>query len=93
MLRHKHLIKVRSFSNVKIGCMSDHVKPTIRNDKPHCIVLHAGTNELQFKSKTPIQICNELINLQAPIKEHGIKVAISCIVSRNDEYNDKVTLV
>ena len=29
-IRHEHLVKVRSFSGVKIICMTDHVKPTLR---------------------------------------------------------------
>ena len=29
-IRHEHLVKVRSFSGVKINCMTDHVKPTLQ---------------------------------------------------------------
>ena len=42
-LRHKYLVKVRSFPGAKISCMVDHVKPTIREDTPDNIILHAGT--------------------------------------------------
>ena len=28
-IKHKHLVKVRSFSGVKISCMTEHVKPTL----------------------------------------------------------------
>ena len=28
-IRHKHLVKVRSFSGEKTSCMTDHVKPTL----------------------------------------------------------------
>ena len=30
-IKHKHLVKVRSFSGAKISCMTDHVKPTLRD--------------------------------------------------------------
>ena len=30
-IRHKHLVKVRSFSGAKISCMTNHVKPALRD--------------------------------------------------------------
>ena len=43
-IKHKHLVKVRSFSGAKISCMTDHVKPTLRDiNRDH--ILHAGTND------------------------------------------------
>ena len=45
-LRHKYLVKVRSFLGAKISCMVDHVKPTFREDTPDNIILHGGTNDL-----------------------------------------------
>ena len=48
-VRHKYLIKVRSFSGAKVSCMVDHVKPTLRDDKPDHTILHAGTNDLRTK--------------------------------------------
>ena len=41
-LRHKKLIKVRSFSGAKVSCMYDHVKPTSREFNPNHIILHVG---------------------------------------------------
>ena len=46
-LRHKFLVKVRPFSGAKVSCMVDHVKPTLRDDKPDHIILHTGTNDLR----------------------------------------------
>ena len=46
-LQHKKLIKVRSSSGAKVSCMSDHVKPTIREFNLNHIILHVGTNELK----------------------------------------------
>ena len=40
-IRHKFLSKVCPFSSAKVSCMVDHVKPTIRDDKPdmlYCIL-------------------------------------------------------
>ena len=39
-VRHKFLVKVRPFSGAKVKCMVDHVKPTLRDDKPDHIILH-----------------------------------------------------
>ena len=33
-IKHKYLVRVRSFSGAKISCMADHVKPTLRDMKP-----------------------------------------------------------
>ena len=49
-IKHKHLVKVRSFSGAKISCMTDHVKPTLRDINPDHIILHAGTNDLRTEN-------------------------------------------
>ena len=49
-IRHKHLVKVLSFSGAKISCMTDHVKPTLRDINPDHIVLHPGTNDLRTEN-------------------------------------------
>ena len=41
-VKHKYLIKVRSFPSTKVSCIADHVKPTPRDDKPDPIISHAG---------------------------------------------------
>ena len=74
------------------SCMCDYVKPTIRNEKVDHIIIHSGTNDLN-SDKTAVQICNEIISLSASIREQNIKVSISGIVPRNDEWNDKAILV
>ena len=57
-VKHKYLIKVLSFS--KVNSMNDHVKPTIRDEKPDHAVLHAGINDLRSK-KTSSQIAKSVI--------------------------------
>ena len=37
-IKHKHLVKLRSFS--KISCMLGHVKPTLAEVNPDHIILH-----------------------------------------------------
>ena len=49
-IRHKHLVKLRSFSGAKISYMTNHVKPTLRDINAYHIVLHAGTNDLRTEN-------------------------------------------
>ena len=87
-LRHKKLIKVRSFSGAKVSCMYDHVKPTIREFNPNHIILHVGTNELK-SSKTASQISRSVIDLALSLKSEANAVTISLIVPRKDNLNNK----
>ena len=59
--------------------MVDHVKATVLN----LIILHSVTNKLVADS-TPMQICNDMINLTSLINDNEIKVATSLIAPRND---------
>ena len=61
-LRHKYISKVRSFSGAKVSCMTDRVKPTLRDDKPDRIIFHAGTNDL-CTEKTTSQIAKSIMDL------------------------------
>ena len=59
--------------------MIDHVKATVLN----LIILQSVTNKLVTDS-TPMQICNDMINLTSLINDNEIKVATSIIAPRND---------
>ena len=61
-IRHKHLIKVRSFSGAKISCTTDHVKATLREINPDRIVLYAGKNNLRTEN-TASQIAKAAVGL------------------------------
>ena len=87
-IRHKKLIKVRSFSGAKVSCMYDHVKPTIREFNPNHIILHVGTNELK-SSKTASQISRSVIDLALSLKSEANAVTISLTVPRKDNLNNK----
>ena len=91
-VRHKYLIKVRSFSGAKVSCMVDHVKPTLRDDKPDHIILHAGTNDLRTE-KTTSQIAKSIMDLTTSLKNNGNSVIVSGIVPRFDNLNNKATEV
>ena len=66
-VRHKYLIKVRSFSGAKVSCMVDHVKPTLRDDKPD-IILHVETNDPRTE-KTASQTAKSIMDLTTSLKK------------------------
>ena len=88
-VRHKYLIKVRSFSGAKVSCMVDHVKPTLRDDKPD-IILHVGTND-PHTEKTASQIAKLIMGLTTSLKNNGNSVIVSGIAPRFDNLNNKAT--
>ena len=91
-IKHKYLVKVRSFSSAETRCMHDHVKPTIRDFNPEHIIIHVGTNDLNSE-KTASQIASSIIELAASLKNETNKIYISLIVPRYDELNNKVNEV
>ena len=91
-IKHKHLVKVRSFSGAKISCMTDHVKPTLRDINPDHIILHAGTNDLRTEN-TASQIAKATIDLATSLKNDDNTVTLSGIVPRLDDLNSKANEV
>ena len=91
-VRHKYLIKVRSFSGAKVSCMVDHVNPTLRDDKPDHIILNVGTNDLRTET-TANQIAKSIMDLTASLKNNGNLVIVPGIVPRFDNLNNKATEV
>ena len=91
-IRHKHLVKVRSFSGAKISYMTGHVKPTLQNINPDHVVLHAGTNNLRTEN-TASQIAKAAIDIATSLKNDGNTVTVSGIVPRLDELNSKANEV
>ena len=91
-VRHKFLVKVRPFTGAKVSCMVDHVKPTIRDDKPDHVILHTGTNDLRSE-KTASQIARSITELAMSLKDNDNSVIVSGIVPRNDNLNNKATEV
>ena len=91
-IKHKFLVKVRSFSSAKTRCMYDHAKPTIREVNPEHIILHVGTNDLNSE-KTASQISNSIIDLANSLKDETNNIHVSLIVPRNDNLNNKINEV
>ena len=89
---HKDLAEGRSFLDTKISCMTDHVKPTLRNINPDHIVLHAGTNDFRTKN-TARQIAKSTIDLAISLKNDGNTVTVSGIVRRFEELKNKANEV
>ena len=91
-IKHKYSVKVRFHPSAKASYINDHVKPVIRNQEADQIILHTGPNDLS-SDKIPVQICNDIVNLAASIKDKDTKVTIIEIVERNDVLNEKVVMV
>ena len=91
-VRHKYLIKVRSFSGPKASCIVDQVKGTLRDEKPDHIILHAETNDLRTE-KTASQTAKSIMHFSTSLKNNGNSVIVSGIVPRFDDLNKKATEV
>ena len=63
--------------------MEDHVEQIVCSSEANQIILHVVTNDL-VTDKTPVQICNDIINLTIFINDHRIKVAISLMLPHSD---------
>ena len=83
-LNHKCLVKVR--------CMHDHAKPTVRDFEPDHIILHCGTNDLNF-DRTSSQIAKEIKDLALSLKSDKNKISISLLAPRSGKLNVKATEV
>ena len=67
--------------------MIDYDNPS-RKRKPDLYIFHAGTNDLRF-GKRPEEIADEIIEVAASLQTNENEVAVSAIVTRNDNLNDK----
>ena len=91
-IKHKVVVKVRTFTTAKVSCMQDHVKPNIRDINPKQIILHVGTNDLKTE-RTASQIAESMIDLTISLKNNGNMIAVSGIVASLDELNNKAAKV
>ena len=91
-VRHKFFVKVRPFTGAKVSCIVDHVKPTIRDDKPDHVILHTGKNDLCVE-KIASQIARSITELAMSLKDNDNSVIVSGIDPRNDNLNNKATEV
>ena len=91
-VKHRGIVKVRPFTTVKVSCLQDHFKPTIRDVNPQQIILQLGTNDLQTE-QTVRQITKSIIDLSISLKKNEKMIAVSGIVPRLDELNNKAAEV
>ena len=75
-----------------MSCMTDHVKPTLRDITPDYIFLHASKNLLKTEA-TVSQIAKARIDPVTSLKNDGDTKAVSSNVSRLDELNNKANEV
>ena len=81
-------VHVRSFSGAKVRCMEDYCKPCVRENDPDHIILHVGTNELNFEKSA--EMCGkEIMDLAKSLITDKRTVSVSGIIPRNDEWNNK----
>ena len=66
-LNHKCLVKVRVFSLVKVRCMHNHVKPTVRDFNPDYFIWHCVNNDLSSERRAG-QIGRSIIELALSLK-------------------------
>ena len=69
-----------------------HVKPTIRDIYLEQIIFQVGTNDLK-KEQTASQIAKSIIDLSISLKKNEYMIAVSGIVPRLTELNNKTTEV
>ena len=80
-------IFVKTFPGATTKCMIDCAKPTMKH-KPDFVILHTGTNDLK-STNSPEEISDEVIRLAINMKTDSNDIAISGILTRNDELNMK----
>ena len=80
-------VYVRPESGAIVEDMIDYINPT-RKHKPDLYIFHAGTNDLRT-GKDPERIADEIIKVAKSLKTNENDVAISAIVYRNDDLNEK----
>ena len=68
--------------------MESYIKPTM-DRQPDCIVLHVGTNDLGKRSKSEVEIAENIVNLAKNIERSGIKPVVSALVPRYDALEPK----
>ena len=88
-LENKHKVYIRQFAGSKITCMTDYVKPCIRENNPDHIIFHVGTNDIPT-SKDPLAIAQSIVDLAKSVMNQDRGVTISGIIPRNDQWNNKV---
>ena len=81
-------VKVMSFSGATADCMTDYMKPSLR-ENPNHFILNVGTNDL-ISNNSAKCIAESIIEKAVYLKNDKHDVSISSIVLRKDNLKDKV---
>ena len=86
-LRKNERLYIKSFSGATTTDMEDYMKPSLKYH-PDTILFHIGTNNLRSDDSSTT-IAENILNLAKEAKTEDNKVAISGIIVRKDDLNDK----
>ena len=78
-------IYMKTFPGATIEDLREYVRPSLRHN-PDLVILHTGTNDLRTKLQSS-QIVDQIMKLELNIKCEENEVAISSIITRNDDLN------
>ena len=78
-------IYMKTFSGATTEDLREYVRPSFRHN-PDLVILHTGTNDLRTKLQSS-QIVDQIMKLALNIKCDENEVAISSIITRNDDLN------
>ena len=84
-------VYVRHFAVVKVRCMKDQIKPSVK-EKPDHIVLHLGTNDL-VSDRPPDLIAKSIVDVAPSMKNENPDVTVSNIITRTDHLKEKASEV
>ena len=90
-LDNKQKVYMRQYSDSKVSCMKDKVKPSIRENNPDHIIFHVGTNNVPSE-KTPWVIAQSIVDLVKTVANENdkLQVTVSSIVPQNHQWSKKV---
>ena len=80
-------VYLRHFTGVKVRCMRDHIKPTLK-EKLGRIVLHIGENGLD-SDRPPDVIAKSVADVASSMKVEKHDVTVSNIVIRANQFKEK----
>ena len=66
-------VYIRSFLGAKVKCMKDFVKPCWRENDPKNVILHVGTNDLNFELP-PERIAKSIVDVAKNIQSDIVKL-------------------
>ena len=84
-------VHVRHFTDVKVRCMKDHIKPSLI-EKPDHIVLHLDTNDFD-SDRQPYLHVKSIADVASSMKNEKHHVTASNIVTRADHFKEKAKAV